>query len=188
LDIIHWDDLIKNKEWKEESAATIGVFDGVHRGHRSLIDQITASPYKSVVVTFTISPRQFFHKDSYQGDIITLERKVELLAEAGIDACVLIDFSDDFSKITGRDFLKRLSRAVNMRHIVVGADFHCGYRNDTDAAAVKRFAEESGISTVIAPPVMDSGLPVSSSRIRHALALGEHVLAASLLGRGIDRL
>ncbi|MDR2658901.1 MAG: FAD synthetase family protein [Spirochaetaceae bacterium] len=188
MDIIRWDDLIKNKAWKEESAVTIGVFDGVHRGHRALMELVTSSPYKSVAVSFSVSPRQFFHKDSYSGDIISLERKLELFAEAGLDVCVLIDFSDDFSKITGRAFIERLARAVNMRYIVVGADFHCGYRNDTDAAAIRRFAEESGISAGIVPPVMEGGLPVSSSRIRHALASGEYQLAASLLGRGVDSL
>jgi riboflavin kinase/FMN adenylyltransferase len=186
LDIIHWDNLIKDKEWNEGSAVTIGVFDGVHRGHRALIDKITASPYRSVAVTFKISPRQFFHKDSYQGDIISLERKLELFAESGLDSCILIDFSDNFSKISGRDFIERLSRAVNMRRIVVGADFHCGYRNDTDAAAIKRLAEGSGITANIVTPVMEGGLPVSSSRIRHALASGEYILAAALLGRSID--
>jgi riboflavin kinase/FMN adenylyltransferase len=186
LDIIDWDDLINGKEWDEKSAVTIGVFDGVHRGHRALIDRITAGRYKSVAVTFKISPRQFFYKDSYQGDIVSLERKLELFAEAGLDSCVLIDFSDNFSKITGIDFIKRLARAVNMRHLVVGADFHCGYRNDTDAAAIKRFAEGAGIVAGIVKPVMEGGLPVSSSRIRHALASGEYVLAAALLGRSID--
>ena len=188
MDIINWDDLIKGEPWTEESAVTIGVFDGVHRGHRALFDRITASPYRSVAVTFRVSPRQFFHKGSYSGDIVALDRKLELFTEAGLDTCILIDFSEDFSKITGRAFIRRLSRAVNMRCIVIGSDFHCGYRNDTDAAAIKRFAAASGISVEVVPPVMEDGFPVSSSRIRHALASGEYSLAASLLGRGIERL
>ena len=186
MDIIDWDDLIKGAPWKEGSAVTIGVFDGVHRGHRALFDRITASPYRSVAVTFKVSPRQFFHSASYQGDIIGLKRKLELFAEAGLDACVLIDFSEDFSRMTGRAFIRRLSHAVNMRYIVVGPDFHCGYRNDTDAAAIKQFAAAAGISVEVAPPKMEGGLPVSSSRIRHALASGDYGLAASLLGRGIE--
>jgi riboflavin kinase/FMN adenylyltransferase len=188
LDIIDWDDLIKNEPWTEESAVTIGVFDGVHRGHRALFDRITRSPYRSVIVTFKVSPRQFFHKNSYSGDIVALERKLELFTEAGLDACVLIDFSEDFSRITGRAFVGRLSRAVNIRYIVIGSDFHCGYRNDTDATAIRQLAVASGISVEVVPPVMEGGLPISSSRIRHALASGEYGLAASLLGRGIERL
>ena len=186
MDIINWDDLIKGEPWTEESAVTIGVFDGVHRGHIALFDRITASPYRSVAVTFRVSPRQFFHSASYQGDIIGLKRKLELFAEAGLDACVLIDFSEDFSRMTGRAFIRRLSRAVNMRYIVVGSDFHCGYRSDTDATAIKQFAAVSGIVAEVVPPVMEDGLPVSSSRIRHALASGDYGLAASLLGRGIE--
>jgi riboflavin kinase/FMN adenylyltransferase len=188
LDIVKWDDLMKGEAWKDGSAVTIGVFDGVHRGHRSLLDRITGSPYRSVVVSFSVSPRQFFHRNSYSGDIVSIERKLELFDEAGIDACVLIDFSESFSKMTGRSFIGRLARAVNMRYIVVGADFHCGYRNDTDAAAIKRLARASGIEAEVLPPVMEGGLPVSSSRIRHALAMGEYGLAAALLGRGVERL
>jgi FAD synthase len=188
LDIVNWDDLIKGEAWTAGSAVTIGVFDGVHRGHRALFERINASPYRSVAVTFSVSPRQFFHPNSYSGDIVSIERKLELFAECGIEACVLIDFSESFSKITGRAFVGELSRAVNMRYIVVGADFHCGYRNDTDAAAVKRFAGACGIEAEVLPPVMEGGLPVSSSRIRHALASGEYRLAADLLGRGVERL
>jgi riboflavin kinase/FMN adenylyltransferase len=92
LDIISWDDLIKGRAWERESAVTIGVFDGVHRGHRVLIDRITGGPYRSVAVTFSVSPRQFFHRDSYPGDVITLERKLELFACTGLDACVLTTF------------------------------------------------------------------------------------------------
>jgi FAD synthase len=186
LDIIAWNDLIAGSAWREESAVTIGVFDGVHRGHRALLDRITGGPYQSVAVTFSVSPRQFFHKDSYSGDVITLERKLELFTDAGLDACVLIDFSDDFSKITGKTFIERLSRAVNMRRIVVGSDFHCGYRNDTDAAVLERLAREAGIACEIVLPIMEGGLPVSSSRIRHAIASGDRALAEALLGRKLS--
>jgi riboflavin kinase/FMN adenylyltransferase len=186
LDIISWDELIRGRAREQESAVTIGVFDGVHRGHRALIDRITGGPYQSVAVTFSVSPRQFFHRDSYPGDVITLERKLELFACSGLDACVLIDFSDDFSRISGRAFIERLSRAVNMRRIVVGSDFHCGRRNDTDAAALERLAQEAGIAVEIVPPVMEGTLPVSSSRIRHAIASGDYGLAEALLGRSMD--
>jgi FAD synthase len=186
LNIIHWNDLIRGEAWKEESAVTVGVFDGVHRGHMALLGRVTASPYRSVAVTFSVSPRQFFHKDSYSGDIISLERKIELFVSAGLDTCVLIDFSEDFSKMNGRIFIGRLSRAVNMRYIVVGPDFHCGYRSDTDAEAIKQLAVKSDFTAEIAPPVMEGGLPVSSSRIRHALASGDYRLAEALLGRGMD--
>ncbi|MDR0663185.1 MAG: FAD synthetase family protein [Spirochaetaceae bacterium] len=188
LIIVKWDDLMRGEAWTEGSAVTIGVFDGVHRGHRALLDRITASPYRSVVVTFSVSPRQFFHQGSYSGDIVSLDRKLELFDETGIETCVLIDFSETFSRMTGGSFIGKLSRAVNMRYIVVGADFHCGYRNDTDAAAIKRLARASGIEAEVALPVMEGGLPVSSSRIRHALAMGEYGLAAALLGRGVERL
>jgi riboflavin kinase/FMN adenylyltransferase len=88
--------------------------------------------------------------------------------------------------MSGGAFIKRLSSAVNMRHVVVGSDFHCGYRNDTDAATLKQFAMEAGITAEIVPPVMEGGLPVSSSRIRHAIASGKYGLAEALLGRSMD--
>jgi riboflavin kinase/FMN adenylyltransferase len=188
MQIIHWNDLLKSSPFSEPSAASIGVFDGVHRGHRALVERVTGSGLRSVAVTFSVSPREFFHGDSFAGNIISLERKLELFEGAGINTTILIDFSYDFSKMAGRAFVEELARCISLRFLVVGADFHCGYRNDTDAAAIKKLLAASGIGTEIVPPVMEGGLPVSSSRIRHALAAGEYESAASLLGRPLAEL
>jgi riboflavin kinase/FMN adenylyltransferase len=116
-------------------------------------------------------------------DIISFEEKTALLDSLGVPLCVIIDFSEHFSKIKGRSFLETLNRYLCPAYIALGANFHCGYRRDTGAGEFKEMAEGLGIRAEIIPPVMEGGLPVSSSRIRRALQAGRIEEAALLLGR-----
>ncbi|GHU40608.1 hypothetical protein FACS1894190_07740 [Spirochaetia bacterium] len=187
MQIINWDDFFTNKTFFEPTAITVGVFDGVHRGHSELLRKTAASGLFPVVITFRKSPRQFFQGSDYPGDIIPLKERLALFEAAGIKAAVLIDFSLNFSKMSARDFIKTLQNNGLMRYLVIGQDFHCGFRNEASAADVKLMNDEAetGIITEIVPPVMEDGLPVSSSRIRAAIAKKNKEAAASLLGRVI---
>ena len=200
-------------------AVTVGVFDGVHRGHQSLIRQVCDSPYLPTVITFRQNPQQVLkptqnrhgaavwmnnaercspngsHRDetggfalanpagdTFGGDIMTLEQKLRVLEVLGVQLTVLIDFSAEFSKINGRAFIDLLlNRPVKL--IALGRNFRCGYRLDTGAEQIRNFAEARGVDVYVAPPVMDEGQPVSSSRIRQALAAGRQAEAERLLNR-----
>ena len=184
---------------------TVGVFDGVHRGHQALIQRI-CKPYPAslshpenqnsdprcsllpvpcslipTVVTFRQNPLRVLRPDAFTGDIMNLEEKLHFLEVLGVQLTVLIDFSAEFSKISGRGFIDLLlCRPVTL--IALGQNFRCGYQLDTGAEEIRNLAGERGLDYWIAPPVMDEGRPVSSSRIRQALAAGQKAEAERLLG------
>ena len=182
---INWDELaVPGLTGGKKTALTIGVFDGLHRGHRLLIEKIIAKApdLLPAVVTFRKNPKPL---NSLQKDIVSFEEKMALLAGFGTALCVIIDFSEQFSKISGRVFLETLNRYLCPAYIALGANFHCGYRRDTDAEGFSAIAKTLGIETEIAPPVLEGGLPISSSRIRAALEAGRIEEAALFLGRPI---
>jgi riboflavin kinase/FMN adenylyltransferase len=171
------------------TAMTIGVFDGVHEGHRELIGRVVAknSGLMPTVVTFKSNPKARVRELAcYEGDILSLDQKIDILETLGIRCVVLIDFSGDFSKMSGKVFISLLRERGNMRYLVVGSDFRCGYRLDTDALLLKRINGEYGVETEVVPPKLKGAFPVSSSRIRAAIAAGDLVEASALLGRNVE--
>ena len=223
MQVISWEEYISSVF--NPLAVTIGVFDGVHKGHQSLIQQICASPYTSAVVTFRENPARILHgeavwmnnatrrspneihsktrtggfalanpagactlkPDAFAGDIINLEQKLSFLEALGVQLTVLIDFSPKFSKISGRDFINLLLNSQAVKLIALGRNFRCGYQLDTGAEEIQSLARAQGVEVWIAPPVLDGGQPVSSSRIRQALADGRRAEAERLLGRPLGQ-
>jgi len=190
--VINWEEyispfLIPHSSFSTPLAVTIGVFDGVHKGHQSLIQQICASPYTPAVVTFRENPLKILKPDAFAGDIVNLEQKLSFLETLGVRLTVLIDFSPKFSKISGRDFIDLLLNAQAVKLIALGRNFRCGYQLDTGAEEIRNHAGARGVEVWVAPSVMDEGQPVSSSRIRQALAAGRQAEAERLLGRPLGR-
>jgi FAD synthase len=144
------------------------------------------SPVVPTVVTFRQNPQQILKPSAYTGDILTLEQKLAVLEFLGVQLTVLIDFSGDFSKINGRAFVDLLLGSRPVKLVALGRNFRCGYRLDTGAGEIRGLAEARGVEVWVAPPVMDEGQPVSSSRIRQALAAGRQAEAERLLGRPIE--
>ncbi|MDR1374581.1 MAG: riboflavin biosynthesis protein RibF [Treponema sp.] len=165
------------------SAMTIGVFDGVHCGHQALIGRITGRGLQPVIVTFTGTPKFFRH--DWEGEIYSLDRKLASFDQLGAVLTILIDFSPNFSKLSGRDFIRILRERGRLRFLAVGGNFRCGYRLDTDAVAIGAMNSEE-LQTEVLSPVFSGGSPVSSSRIRAALGAGDLAAAAELLGRNFD--
>jgi FAD synthase len=138
------------------------------------------------VITFRQNPLSILKPLVYAGDIFTLEQKLHIFETLGVQLVVLIDFSADFSKINGRDFVDLLLGRRTVQLIALGEDFRCGCQLDTGAEEIRQFAGARGVEVWVAPPVMDGGLPVSSSRIRQALAAGRKAEAERLLGWPIE--
>jgi len=194
MQVISWEEFAGQGAGEERAAPvplalTVGVFDGVHRGHRALIRRVCEEGgCAPAVVTFRQNPMAAIAPERHAGDIFSLERKLSSLKELGVRLAVLIDFSPEFSKISGRDFVDLLlgSRPVGL--VALGEDFRCGRGMDVGAKEIQAIAASRGVAAWIAPPVMDAGLPVSSSRIRQALAAGRVAEAGRLLGgaRGSD--
>jgi riboflavin kinase/FMN adenylyltransferase len=171
-----------------ERALTIGVFDGVHRGHQALLQKVLAVsgggsvPAIAAVLSFRQHPLSVLKAGAFPGDIFTLEQKLAAFEEMGIAEAVLVDFSVHFSTMSGRDFLRLLLQSRPVRCIALGRNFRCGFRQDTGAPEIQAAARARGIEAWVADPVMDGDLPVSSSRIRTALAAGDYAQARRLLG------
>ena len=165
---------------------TIGVFDGVHLGHQALIKRICNSPYIPAVVTFKQNPLKITRPDSFAGDIYPLERKFRVLEESGVRLTVVIDFSEEFRKMSGRGFIDLLLGRRSVKLIALGLNFRCGCGLDTGVAEIRDLAEARGVETWVAGPVIDDGRPVSSSRIRESLSAGRIAEAERLLGRSLE--
>jgi riboflavin kinase/FMN adenylyltransferase len=179
-------------DWEEAGhgvlpgAATIGVFDGVHRGHRELIRRVVEKGPNPTVISFKETPKSFLAPESYDGDIFSREQKLEVFESLGVRQVVLIDFSVNFSRMNGLGFIEVLEKRLNIVFLAVGSNFRCGYKQDTGAESIKTMNERGGIPTEIVPPVLETGLPVSSSRIRTAISQGDVAAAAALLGRNLE--
>ncbi|GHV86435.1 hypothetical protein AGMMS50230_20430 [Spirochaetia bacterium] len=200
---INWDDLgacleassLEDSRICRKSALTIGVFDGIHRGHQALLSAITGKKPEliPVVVTFRENPKKqhfsgFSEKSGEKpDDICGFNEKMTLLEGFGVELCVIIDFSENFSTMSGRVFVETLNRYLHPEYIALGMNFHCGYRRDTDAQGFKALAENLGITADIIGPILEGGAPVSSSRVRAALKAGRFDEASLLLGREAAR-
>jgi hypothetical protein len=170
----------------EETAMTIGVFDGIHRGHQALLERVLSSDLYPVVISFIRSPKFILRPETAEGDIFSLEQKLRLFEQMGVGLTVMIDFSEKFSKLNGKEFIYLLQDRGNLRYLVIGSNFRCGYRHTTDAALIKTMNLDRGIPTEVVEPVMAGGGRISSSRIRAAISAGGLVEAAALLGRRVE--
>lgn len=169
----------------EQTAMTIGVFDGIHRGHQTLIAKILRRGYIPTVVTFRQSPKRILSPETYGGDIVSLPQKLAIFEDLGVSQTILIDFSENFSTLKGQEFMDTLIRRGKLAYFVIGSNFRCGYRLDTDAARISAMNAERGIITEVVPPVKEGALPVSSSRIRAAIGAGDFTRARASLGRNV---
>ncbi|MGP1602409.1 FAD synthetase family protein [Treponema sp.] len=168
------------------SALTVGGFDGPHRGHRALCASvIKEAKNRSLVpglITFTRSPRSFKQKADYEGDISTLRLRLKVLEEWGFAFAVVIDFSADFSKMEGYEFLCVLKDLCAMRFFGVGEGFRCGRNHAAGEDEISSFAQEHGIVCSFMPLQAESGTRISSSLVRRYVRSGKLNEAKELLG------
>ena len=157
-------------------AAAIGSFDGVHRGHRAVVDAVRATGLEPTVITFDPHPRIALGN---KVDLLTtLERRLELLDEAGVASAVVAAFTPDLQQLTPEEFAERFLGATGVEVVVAGADFRFGVRRSGDLAVLERL----GYRIVVVPELAG----VSSTAIRAALAEGDVVGAAAMLGRPFE--
>jgi riboflavin kinase/FMN adenylyltransferase len=183
--VLEWQEFAAPGQNLPPSAMTIGVFDGIHLGHQALLGKIRRPSLVPAVITFKENPKKALRPESYEGDILTLSQKLRIFDSLGVGLAVLIDFSENFNKIEGRFFIDLLQKWGNPAYLVIGSNFRCGYRLDTDAALIKKINAERGIETEVLAPVSRGNAPVRSSRIRAAIASGRISEAAALLGRNV---
>jgi FAD synthase len=181
MNVLGWSD-IDGFDPQQIDAVTIGVFDGVHRGHQHLL-RIAQEYGRVCVVTFRDNPQRVLRPDTYPGDVCTIRQKMELLQDHGAACTVLVDFTGSFRELPGEAFIRRLVDRVRPTAFVVGSDFRCGVGLDTGAREIARYLSPQGIRVDIAEPLKDNGQSVSSTRVRRAVSHGDVSQARRLLGR-----
>lgn len=187
MKVIDWNEFARGEYREPPLAAAIGAFDGLHLGHKALVGKVVARPgLASAAVTFRENPKKILRPESYHGDLSTLEQKLEGFEALGVDIVVLIDFSGDFSKLAGKEFLSFLRVSGDLRVLAVGTDFRCGHRLDTGAEEVREYCEGAGIEAVLLRAMHWGGHPISSSRIRKAVVDGRLADAAAMLGHDYE--
>jgi len=169
------------------SHASIGTFDGIHRGHLALLKPLIAGARRagaaSVLVTFEPHPRCVLDPDHCPPTLTTLDEKVWLLDRLGLDQLVVIPFTPKVATLGPGAFMKRLTRGMELRHLIIGEDFRFGQGRRGDPAFLRRLGLREGFTVAVAPTLARGRTPISSSRIRRLVLLGQVRAAARLLGR-----
>jgi riboflavin kinase / FMN adenylyltransferase len=170
------------------TVVTVGMFDGVHRGHRVLLDRVAAEAaargLPAGAVTFDRHPLEVLRPGSQPPLLTTLDRKVALLGEAGMDFVLVLAFTQELSMVTAEAFATGvLLDGLHARAVVVGENFRFGHKAAGDAALLAGLGRPLGVEVVAVALRADGGEPLSSTRIRTELARGDVRAAARLLGR-----
>jgi len=188
MQIIEWPQFLETPLplGENSTAITVGVFDGVHRGHKALIERVVA--YNAGAVPVVVTFRRSNYKKArdagkeFPGEILSFRQKMAAFESLGISVTIVIEFSESFRRMSGKDFLRILQEHGKMSFLAVGSDFRCGYQLDTDALFMQKFNAERGIPTDIVQVLKEGPVTISSSQIRTAIAQGELKAAAAMLG------
>lgn len=162
--------------------AAIGNFDGVHRGHRHLLNMALGSGRPGAVVTFEPHPRVFFHPERPLFRLSPEPVKLRILARLGLAGVFLRRFDEALAALTAEGFVDLLSGELQLSGVVIGHDFHFGRGREGDPARMMELCRARGMECLVAPAVCEGTEPVSSSAIRAALEAGDVSLANRLLG------
>lgn len=168
-------------------SVTIGKFDGVHRGHRKVLDQLAkgAGDRERTVITFDRHPHSLIRPNEAPQPVVSDQQKVELLASAGVQRVVILPFDDELSHVTHRDFSQRvLVAGLSAKTVLVGGDFRYGHGGAGDISTLRAEGEEFGFAVEVVADVCESGgARVSSTMIRELLEAGRVAEVHDLLER-----
>lgn len=166
--------------------ATIGCFDGVHLGHRFLIEQVCAEADRrklaSALITFPVHPRQVMQSKYCPQLLSCLSQKTELLLRQQADYCLLFPFTQELSLLSARDFMQQLHERFHIGVLVIGYDHRFGHNRREGFDDYCRYGQELGMEVVQAAPLRMDGISVSSSLIRELLLAGDVQRANHYLG------
>lgn len=164
------------------TSVAMGNFDGVHRGHQSVIDLARGSAPLGII-TFEPHPRQFFAPEAPPFRLMNAEARANRLARLGVEHLFQLPFDAALAGLSPEEFVTQvLADGLGIAHVVVGADFCFGKGRKGKAADLARLCNERGIRTTIAPLVTEGGAEISSTQIRVSLTEGRPRDAAAMLG------
>lgn len=181
---------IKNVKRSSNSAVTVGTFDGVHLGHRLLIQHLVDTARKqncrSVIVSFDPHPREVLQGGHNSIKLLTtLQERADLLSTLGVDEFVVIPFDRDFSLMSSDDFIQKIIyQKIGVKHFIIGYDHQFGKNREGTISTVKRLGEMLGFDVHMIEAHEVSEVTVSSTTVRKALAeQGNVEMARAFLGR-----
>lgn len=172
------------------SGVTIGVFDGVHRGHQHLVsvllERARREDLAAVAVTFNPHPRTVLRPGVAVTYLSSLEERVELLQALGLDGVAVLAFTSELAQLAPRDFLSLLAEELGMRLLVIGPDFALGRNRAGTIGVIREIGESVGFKVEVAKLLTEDSEKVGSTAVRQALADGDIDHAAGLLGRNFS--
>ena len=202
MKIFTWTDILESLNSGKEiiffdkgTGISTGSFDGFHQGHRVLIKSLIEACKKDSLipglVTFLRPLPSLKHSNDYQGDISTLNQRIQIMEELGVQFVIIVDFDDSFASMLGADYLNLLVNVCNMKLIAEGIDFRCGYKGATDSQAIRYFAETNNLKSIFVDPIYyrqgtDEEERVSSSYIRQMVTKGFFATVQELLERDYE--
>ena len=177
----------ENLRAHEACVATIGMFDGVHRGHGYLLQQLQEEAHRlalpTMVITFDKHPRQVLHADFQPELLSTYDEKLLRLSTMGVDECVVLPFSPSLAAYTAHDFMQRiLGPQLGVKLLLMGYDNHFGCRKEDVFDDYVRYGKEMGIDVRQGRALCVDGTNVSSSVVRRCLQQGDILRANDYLG------
>jgi len=180
-----------NINLKRASCVTIGVFDGVHRGHKILIKRTVSFAKKnklvSIVVTFDPHPELIIKRKKRQLLLISLNHRLSLISKLGVDICVILKFNKYFNHLKAEDFVNKiLVNKLNMRHIFIGNNFLFGYKRAGSIELLKELAKKFGFKVHVQNLEKNKGNPISSTLLRRLIQRGYLKEAERLLDRKVE--
>ncbi len=178
---------ISNFSTSEKTYVTIGTFDGVHFGHKHIIEKLVLEAKKanrkSVLLTFFPHPRMVLQKDNSLELINTIEERAELLKETGLDYLIIHPFSKEFSRMTALEFVRDiLVNQLNISKLIIGYDHHFGKNREGNIVQLTEYSHLYDFTVEEIPAQDIDDVSVSSTKVRHALAEGNIETANNYLG------
>lgn len=172
---------------EKDTLLTIGVFDGVHLGHKYLLSQLTKQAKEqdllSGVVTFNRHPHEVLAPQTKLPFLTDLAQRINLLKNEGVEAIFTLSFTSELAQLSARQFASLLKKYLRMRGMVIGPDFALGQTREGNVDILRTLGQDMGFSITVIPPVMIDGEVVSSTAIRNALANGDMKRVLNLVGR-----
>ena len=172
---------------EKETLLTIGVFDGVHAGHRYLIERLTQRAKEnnllSGVITFSTHPLAVFQPHNKPYWLSRLEDRVKAIRELNVGLVTVLPFTPELAELSAQDFVTMLKKYLKMRGLVIGPDFALGRGREGDTNLLNALGQKMEFSVEIVPPFTINGEIVSSTLIRHTLTHGDMIKVKKMLGR-----
>lgn len=173
----------------EDTVVTVGVFDGVHLGHRHLLGRLVELGSPSLipaVLTFNNHPITVLQPETHVGCLTSSAQKTQLIKNLGIDLVVGLDFTWELSQVSAQEFAAALCDCLHMKGLVLGPDTALGRNRQGDPAFLRQLGEQMGFWVESAEALAQDGTAVRSRQIRAGLSRGDVAAAARMLGRNFS--